>query len=534
MKKLYTILLSAAVALGASAATETVSLQLSNADGLKTIAETETSISRTALRNTTLTESFAAKGATTQRKAAPAKAPEATDWTSIGEGTYLEDFLTIYSDVDANQMWKVTVETSASNPGWYRFQPYASGPIAELLGSADNTYMYINATDPQKVIAEDLVIFNSWLASQVVVENEWTDAPDDNYGTLSDNVISFPVGSFYLYANNGWSVTTKNTGCKLFLPGAEVKDYAFKASSVYCSDKGYAECRLTSGADVASIKVYIIPGFYPINGNEAVVNTYGQEVSSTITTLTFTPSEKGLYSFLLVALDAEGTIVGSGQAYAFWNETDDSDWVDCGTVSFNEGIYTSNYGDGMPALTLTAPLQESISKPGYFRIKDAYSQHTELSALTHTTHSHYIYFDATDPDFVYIEPSTLGVGTSWGHGAILSFGWRLAQNGQIEEGKANGYGGKYDTATKKITFPENDMYLGEEDYNGGNFLRGSDVITFDMSGYSAINNVLSDADADVNAPVEFFNLQGVRVANPTEGQLVIRRQGTKVEKVVLK
>ena len=62
MKKLYTILLSAAVALGASAATETVSLQLSNADGLKTITETETSISRTALRNTTLTESFAAKG----------------------------------------------------------------------------------------------------------------------------------------------------------------------------------------------------------------------------------------------------------------------------------------------------------------------------------------------------------------------------------------------------------------------------------------------------------------------------------------
>lgn len=532
MKKLYTILLSAAVALGASAATETVSLQLSKTDGLKTASETGTSISSLTLRNATLAGSFVAKEASAQRKA-PAKAPEATDWASIGEGTYLEDFLTIYSDVDANQMWKVTVETSASNPGWYRFQPYASGPLAELLGSPDETYMYINATDPQKVITEEFTAFNSWLISQMVTENEWQDNPD-NYGTLADNVISFPVGSFAILANNQFVLTTKNTGCKLYLPGAEVKDYAFKASSVYCSDKGYAECRLTSGADVASIKVYIIPGFYPINGNEAVVNTYGQEVSSTITTLTFTPSEKGLYSFLLVALDAEGTIVGSGQAYAFWNETDDSDWVDCGTVSFNEGIYTSNYGDDMPALTLTAPLQESISKPGYFRIKDAYSQHTELSALTHTTHSHYIYFDATDPDFVFIEPSTLGVGTSWGHGAILSFGWRLAQNGQIEEGKANGYGGKYDTATKKITFPENDMYLGEEDYSGGNFLRGSDVITFDMSGYSAINNVLSDADADVNAPVEFFNLQGVRVANPTEGQLVIRRQGTKVEKVVLK
>lgn len=36
MKKLYTILLSAAVALGVSAATQTVSLQLSKAYGLKT------------------------------------------------------------------------------------------------------------------------------------------------------------------------------------------------------------------------------------------------------------------------------------------------------------------------------------------------------------------------------------------------------------------------------------------------------------------------------------------------------------------
>lgn len=40
MKKLYTILLSAAVALGASAATPTVSLQLSKTDGLKTASET--------------------------------------------------------------------------------------------------------------------------------------------------------------------------------------------------------------------------------------------------------------------------------------------------------------------------------------------------------------------------------------------------------------------------------------------------------------------------------------------------------------
>lgn len=37
-----------------------------------------------------------------------------------------------------------------------------------------------------------------------------------------------------------------------------------------------------------------------------------------------------------------------------------------------------------------------------------------------------------------------------------------------------------------------------------------------------------------NAPVEYFNLQGVRVANPAAGSLVIRRQGGRVDKVVVK
>lgn len=47
---------------------------------------------------------------------------------------------------------------------------------------------------------------------------------------------------------------------------------------------------------------------------------------------------------------------------------------------------------------------------------------------------------------------------------------------------------------------------------------------------TAIENVGADTDAD--APVEYYNLQGVRVENPAGG-LFIRRQGNKVEKVIL-
>lgn len=46
-------------------------------------------------------------------------------------------------------------------------------------------------------------------------------------------------------------------------------------------------------------------------------------------------------------------------------------------------------------------------------------------------------------------------------------------------------------------------------------------------------SAISEIETDNNdAPVEYFNLQGVRVANPSNG-IFIRRQGTDVKKVVL-
>ena len=52
----------------------------------------------------------------------------------------------------------------------------------------------------------------------------------------------------------------------------------------------------------------------------------------------------------------------------------------------------------------------------------------------------------------------------------------------------------------------------------------------------AVDTTTGIADIDVDnasAPVEYFNLQGIRVANPTTG-VYIRRQGNKVEKIYVK
>jgi len=56
------------------------------------------------------------------------------------------------------------------------------------------------------------------------------------------------------------------------------------------------------------------------------------------------------------------------------------------------------------------------------------------------------------------------------------------------------------------------------------------VVAVDYTKSTAITDVNVD---DANAPVEYFNLQGIRVENPQNG-LYIRRQGNKVEKVYVK
>jgi hypothetical protein len=41
-------------------------------------------------------------------------------------------------------------------------------------------------------------------------------------------------------------------------------------------------------------------------------------------------------------------------------------------------------------------------------------------------------------------------------------------------------------------------------------------------------------EADENAPVEYYNINGVRISEPTAAGLYIKRQGNKATKVVVK
>ena len=56
---------------------------------------------------------------------------------------------------------------------------------------------------------------------------------------------------------------------------------------------------------------------------------------------------------------------------------------------------------------------------------------------------------------------------------------------------------------------------------------GYEITLPDMSGVDEIA-------VDANAPVKYFNLQGVEIANPEAGAIVIKTQGGKATKMIVK
>lgn len=466
-------------------------------------------------------------------KNAPRKAPEGT-WTSIGTGTYCEDLLTIFSDVTEGQQWKVDVEQSTTEPGWYRILPYASetNPVASLLGQADTeTYLYINATNPQKVYTEDFIPYGSFYFSNAVPESDWDGL--EMYGTMADNVISFPSQSFMYYhtTTSQWIPTTLNGGLKLYLPGAEVKDFNFKMTSPFCAEGNKVSVDLICGSDVAEVKVVILDGEYSCSDNNAaVVAAQGTSFPGNMT-LQVTLEEHGMVTLLAVALDSEGNIVGKGERYFFGVFDNDDEWTTIGTAEFTEGIYSASYSDINPE-TVTVTVQRHNTKGDYFRLVEPYGTNTQISSnskFTHSDHKHCIYIDATRPDYVVVEGGPVGVNI-YGEGAIYSLGARYVGTQVEDQAKEYGFFGTYDAATRTITIPDDTIMLGETSYNNGEFITGNEGTKVVFNETTAIDKIAGESS---NAPAEYFNLQGQRVANPTNG-LYIKRQGGKVEKSFLK
>jgi hypothetical protein len=207
-------------------------------------------------------------------------------------------------------------------------------------------------------------------------------------------------------------------------------------------------------------------------------------------------------------------------------------------------------------------VQNNQTRPVEYRLVNPYAGSYFTSENQDKTAAGYIQFDFSDPALVVIKPGvytgltvTIGEGTSAANYMIYanSEAGYYYYNGnftkdQVKSIAAGDYNSgdndysftpsTYDSETKQIVI--SDAYFG---FKQGATDKSTSMYTWldegPMSGIINLSKVNFAGVTDVtvdnnnNAPVEYFNLQGVRVNNPSNG-LYIRRQGTQTSKVLLK
>ena len=224
------------------------------------------------------------------------------------------------------------------------------------------------------------------------------------------------------------------------------------------------------------------------------------------------------------------------------------DWTEIATATMIDGWITpvlktnGTTFDDPKDYPITARIARHNENPNLLLVIDPYIYGTGFPMNDDNTRG-YILIDVTDPDFVLVTPGVF-CGVYNGEDPICCTnveGFYIAQGANkssIQQAladecpewstfKTDADGNSVISIPNcRFTF-SNDMTRLRKWTGRADAMKAT--ITFNESG-SGVANI--DAD-DASAPVEYFNLQGVKVAAPENG-IFIRRQGDKVSKVVVK
>ncbi len=504
------------------------------------------------------------------RKAAPADAAVHV-WKSLGVCQWTDDLLpAMFKGLQPYKV-ELEVEQDENDPALYRIvDPYSlRNPYYYDLEShraegddASGRYIMIDATDPGNIIIEPSAIGLMYEGEELFVASysyyekmgEVDPGFCDTYGlkgTLANGIFTFPgeralwISTASLDAKGSGFFGNPNGAFRLTLPDA--KDYSLEMLTAdWCADdEGRIVFSPWGGDDIAYVKAGIVRSL----GDEAALRAI-RESDKKFTSRQgdylaiegdWGPNEK--FYIVGYAYDSAGTLQES-DVHMFYTPDFSDGWTTLpAKARFTDYIISNIYTD-IDLGTYDVEVQQCDARPGYYRLVDPYARATYNTLMpgTHGAHSHYIYLDATDPACVVLEESPIGMVLSQdGAMRITSDAYILVSQGLPKDAIA--YSKAAGTMVNGvITFPATcKIYAG---YNtegmdswyycnyktdaAGNVVDGD--LRIDLS---AATQSVADISADIDTPAEYFNLQGVRITNPTIG-LYIRRSGDKTEKIFVK
>ena len=222
----------------------------------------------------------------------------------------------------------------------------------------------------------------------------------------------------------------------------------------------------------------------------------------------------------------------------FYNLTiERTPWENIGTCTFTDGIISMLYNkenEGIEdvslwqPLTITdIPLQQLETDPAQIRMQSYFNMFGGEGHLT---------IDLTDPNRVVVPYQETGVviNTNYGVTSICSISDLVNQDGTptvLEDGEFITYANgviNFEIHSIGYIFPKTTTEgMNPNSVYSMRFQQPSELILPED-----FNAGIGNVNAATTDKVEYFNLQGIRIENPTHG-LYIRRAGKKVEKVIL-
>lgn len=244
-------------------------------------------------------------------------------------------------------------------------------------------------------------------------------------------------------------------------------------------------------------------------------------------------------------------------------------WTSLGMADFTEGwispvmIYSGEMTEDQK--TYKVEVQQNNADKGIYRIMNPYGPNTPFASTNLSVGEHALIINATYPDCVYVQQyEEIVIGkTQAGVEVLAPYGFYAGFFDGLQAILPGTVGGMYVSAGfdpediidegENLSYMEDGViYLAQEDcifgcsgeYNGQDGRIPATSVMFsgwgdgvvatgsqlDLNSLGAVNEI----DADVNAPKVYYNMQGMRIAAPEAGQMVIVRQGNKSQKVVVK
>ena len=256
-------------------------------------------------------------------------------------------------------------------------------------------------------------------------------------------------------------------------------------------------------------------------------------------------------------------VEGCTQEIPVFDEEEEGQWKDVGQATFIDGWITPSYqwNDGTAVdpeeYAYQVTLQQDVNHATRFRLWEPYQTIEWVLYDVNSSKLHgQIVFDVKDPEHAYVEAGrAAGFKNSNGQFYVFDLlGWQiyymldgsgftytdydvyaeyLQEIYDFMEEKGQPFS-TYNPETgvfqvNKVVFDVNAACTSAYSWQGVEFTTATITLPEEV-----VNGVVGITFDNSEAPVEFFNLQGIRVNETSAGNVYIRRQGSDVQKVVVK